>query len=166
MGNGLQTVAGSTTDAIRTYSRPKFQQQSGPYDSEYSCMMIWTLNIISGWQCNFYPSPWRLERCNKMLRCFRNHGSIVKLFSDERIFLIDTVWDYWNDQFLVESTAQVKFIFRSKHPVQSLVSWLLTAHFFSRQDFPLPRENLYNKVVKYDWQIMQILVPIKNLCST
>ncbi len=33
----------------------------------------------------------RLERCKKVLRYIKNHGSTVKIFSDEKIFTVDAV---------------------------------------------------------------------------
>jgi hypothetical protein len=63
----------------------------------------------------------RLERCKKVLRYIKNHGSTVKIFSDEKIFTVDAVLNRRNDRYLAKSTVDVKGTFRTKHPAQVMV---------------------------------------------
>ncbi len=63
----------------------------------------------------------RLERYNKVLRYIKNRGSTVKIFSDEKIFIVDAVLNGRNDWYLAESIADVKGTFRTKHPAKVMV---------------------------------------------
>ncbi len=44
-----------------------------------------------------YMKVRRLERCKKVLKYIKNHGSTVKIFSDEKIFTVDAVLNRQND---------------------------------------------------------------------
>ncbi len=63
----------------------------------------------------------RWERCNKVLRYIKNHGSTVKIFSDEKIFTVDAVLNSRNDRYLAESIADVICTFRTKHPAKVMI---------------------------------------------
>ncbi len=56
----------------------------------------------------------------KVLRYIKNHGSTVKIFSDEKI-TVDAVLNRPNDRYLAESIADVKGTFRTKHPTKVMV---------------------------------------------
>ncbi len=51
----------------------------------------------------------------------KNHGSTMKIFSDEKIFTVDAVLNHQNDWYLAESIADVKGTFRTKHPAKVMV---------------------------------------------
>ncbi len=58
----------------------------------------------------------RLERCKKVLRYIKNHGSTVKIFSGKKSFTVDVVLNRRTDWYLAETKADVKGTFRTKHP--------------------------------------------------
>ena len=79
----------------------------------------------------------RLERCRKLINYLRKRPSIVKIFSDEKIFTVDQVYNRRNDRYIAESRDQVKGVYRTKHPAQIMVLGVLTSdgrrmppHFF------------------------------------
>lgn len=63
----------------------------------------------------------RLERCQKVLGFLKRNGSTVRVFSDEKIFTVDAVVNRRNDRYIAASRAEVKGIFRTKHPAQVMV---------------------------------------------
>lgn len=65
-----------------------------------------------------------------MLRYFKNHWSIVKNAFEGKIFTMDTVWSH-----LLVSRVDINGTFRSKHPAQSWVSWLLKMFSILVQDW-------------------------------
>ena len=63
----------------------------------------------------------RLERAQKVMRYIRRQGPTVKIFSDEKIFVVDTVINRRNGRFLAKSKEEVEGTFRTKHPAQVMV---------------------------------------------
>ena len=63
----------------------------------------------------------RLERSKKVLSYLKQHGSTVKVFSDEKIFTVDAVVNRRNNRYLAGSIAEVKGSFQTKHPAQVMV---------------------------------------------
>lgn len=51
----------------------------------------------------------------------KNHGPTVKISSDKKIFIMDSVLNYQNKQYLVDSTDDIKDTSRVKHPAQVVV---------------------------------------------
>ncbi|XP_014788330.1 uncharacterized protein LOC106882239 [Octopus bimaculoides] len=60
----------------------------------------------------------RLERCKKIITCFKKKSSIVTIFSDEKIFTVDAVLKRRNDRSIAKPTAEIKGTFKTKHPAQ------------------------------------------------
>ncbi|QQP48557.1 Uncharacterized protein FKW44_008915 [Caligus rogercresseyi] len=50
----------------------------------------------------------RLTRCKKVLTWLKGNGSIVKIFSDKKIFTVDQVYNRRNDRWLGETTEGVQ----------------------------------------------------------
>ena len=48
-------------------------------------------------------------------------GSKVRVFSDEKIFMVDAVVNRRISRWLAESTAEVQGVFRTKHPAQIMM---------------------------------------------
>jgi len=67
----------------------------------------------------------RLERCHKIHSFLKHNGSTVKIFSDEKIFTVDQVYNRRNDRWIAETTQEVKGVFRTKHPAQVMVLGVL-----------------------------------------
>jgi transposase len=63
----------------------------------------------------------RLERARKVMGYIRRHGSTVRIFSDEKIFVVDAVINRRNGQCLAKSKDNVAGTFRTKHPAQVMV---------------------------------------------
>uniref|UniRef100_A0A0K2SX77 Uncharacterized protein n=1 Tax=Lepeophtheirus salmonis TaxID=72036 RepID=A0A0K2SX77_LEPSM len=63
----------------------------------------------------------RLQRCKKVRVWIKANGSIVKNFSDEKIFTVDQVYNTQNDCWHGRSPEEVKGVFRTKHPSQTMV---------------------------------------------
>jgi transposase len=63
----------------------------------------------------------QLERAKNVKAYLRTHRKTVKVFSDEKIFTVDAKVNRRNDRFLAASTAEVKGIFRTKHPAQIMM---------------------------------------------
>ena len=58
----------------------------------------------------------------------RTHGSTVKIFSDEKIFIADAVVNQRNDQFLAKSIEDAVATFHTKHPVQIMVLGVMASN--------------------------------------
>jgi inhibitor of nuclear factor kappa-B kinase subunit alpha len=67
----------------------------------------------------------RLERCKKLRQYLRKNQSIVKIFSDKKIFTVDQVTNRRNDRFIAETPDEVKGVYRTKHPAQVMVLGVL-----------------------------------------
>jgi len=63
----------------------------------------------------------RLERAQKVMGYIRRHGSTIRIFSDEKIFVVDAVVNRRNGRFLAKSIQEVERTFRTKHPAQVMV---------------------------------------------
>ncbi|QQP35032.1 Transposable element tcb2 transposase [Caligus rogercresseyi] len=63
----------------------------------------------------------RLTRCKKVLTSLKGNSSIVKIFSDKKMFTVDQVYNRRNDRWLGETTEEVQGVYRTKHPAQTMV---------------------------------------------
>ena len=96
----------------------------------------------------------RLERCQKVLGFIKRNGSIVRVFSDEKIFTVDAVVNRQNDRYLAASRAEVKGIFRTKHPAQVMVLGVVASNgkkmppYFFKPGEKVGAESYY-KVLRY-----------------
>lgn len=69
----------------------------------------------------------------------KNHGSIVKIYSNKKIFTVDAVVNCLNNRFIGESVKEVKGVNRTKHLAQVMVLGVVASdgkrmppYFFSR----------------------------------
>ncbi|QQP50601.1 Uncharacterized protein FKW44_011650, partial [Caligus rogercresseyi] len=63
----------------------------------------------------------RLERCKKVLNYFKKSSVLVKIFSDKKIFTLDTVCNRRNDRYIAKSLDQVECTYLTKHPQQIMM---------------------------------------------
>ncbi|QQP57865.1 Uncharacterized protein FKW44_003002 [Caligus rogercresseyi] len=70
----------------------------------------------------------RLTRCKKVLTWLKGNCSIVKIFSDKKIFTVDQVYNRKNDRWLGETTEGVQGVYRTKHPAQTMVLGVMASN--------------------------------------
>ena len=63
----------------------------------------------------------RHERTKKVLHYLKLHEPIIKIFSDEKIFTIDSVLNCRNDLYIAKSLSDMTEIFRTKQLMQVMV---------------------------------------------
>jgi Asp-tRNA(Asn)/Glu-tRNA(Gln) amidotransferase C subunit len=74
----------------------------------------------------------REEHCRKILSFFKNGNKLPILFSDEKIFTVDSVSNSRNDRFIsterIEDVPEnVKFTYRTKHPASTMMFGLVSS---------------------------------------
>ena len=57
-----------------------------------------------------------LNRCRKLLNWIKANGSVIKFFSDERIFPVDRAFCRWNGHCIVSSSKEVHHTMTTKYP--------------------------------------------------
>ena len=60
----------------------------------------------------------KIERADKMFNYLKRHETMVKIFFNEKIIILDAVLICFNDQYMAKARTEVKAIFRTKHPAQ------------------------------------------------
>ena len=96
----------------------------------------------------------RLERCIKIRNWLRANPATVKIFSDEKIFTVDQVYNRQNDRYIAKSIEEVKGTFRTKHPAQVMVLGVLASdgcrmapYFFKAHE--KINSDVYYRVLRY-----------------
>ena len=79
-----------------------------------------------------YAKVKRLERCRTLLRTIKHTSRPIFLFTDEKIFTVDSYHNQRNDRFISvgtfsEAPAAIKFHFRTKHPASVMVFGLISS---------------------------------------
>lgn len=96
----------------------------------------------------------RLARCKSIIHFLKSKPATVKIFSDKKIFTVDQVYNRRNDRFIASSTADVKGVFRTKHPAQVMVLGVLGSDgkkmppYFFKPNEKVNTE-VYYKVLRY-----------------
>ena len=114
----------------------------------------------------------RLERCLKVRNQLKKYRDTVMIYSDKKIFTVDAVLNRRNDRYLAKSTAEVKGIFRTKHPAQVMVLGVVASDGKTMPPFFFPPNQKigteeYYKVLRYTvlpW--LKASYPEGNYCWT
>ena len=82
----------------------------------------------------------RLIRCKKLLKWIKANGSVIKFFSDEKIFTIDRSANRRNDRWIASSTSEVHHTMTSKKPASVMTICVVSregdvlTHFFANRE--------------------------------
>jgi hypothetical protein len=68
----------------------------------------------------------RLERCKKVLSWLKSNGSVIRFFSDEKIFTVDRTINKRNDRWIASSTSVVCSTMTTKHPASVMVLFVVS----------------------------------------
>ncbi|QQP58483.1 Uncharacterized protein FKW44_003818 [Caligus rogercresseyi] len=88
----------------------------------------------------------RLDRCKIILNWLKKKPCLIKIFSDEKIFTVDQVYNRRNDRWLAKQREDVQGVFRTNNPQQ--VRRKEDASIFFRPDEKIDTEAYY-KVLRY-----------------
>ena len=82
----------------------------------------------------------RLIRCKKLLNLMKAFGSVIKFFSDEKIFTVDRSVNRRNDRWIASSSSEVHRTITTKKPASVMVICLVSsggdvlAHIFTDRE--------------------------------
>lgn len=82
----------------------------------------------------------RLTRCQKLLNWMKSNGSVIKFFSDEKIFTVDATFNKRNDRWIASSSSEVQHKTTTKKPASVMVLCVVSTegdvftHFFNNKE--------------------------------
>ena len=82
----------------------------------------------------------RLNRCRKLLNWMKSNGSVMKFFSDEKIFTVDRAFNRRNDRWIASSINEVHPTMTTKMPARVMALCVTSSegdvltHFFADRE--------------------------------
>ena len=82
----------------------------------------------------------RLKRCRKLINWMKTNGSVIKFFSDEKIFVVDRAFNRRNDRWIASSSSEVCHTMTTKHPAGVMAICVVSSegdvltHFFAEKE--------------------------------
>ena len=65
----------------------------------------------------------RLIRCKKLLNWMKANGSVIKFFSDEKIYTVNSCANRLNDRWIASSSSEVHHTMTTKKPASVMCAF-------------------------------------------